>query len=158
MGILFRNEARVSRFGNHNGGGTAAETTVLQCEDVSTEVVAKILKDAYFDVTTEPNGALRVKDNYNYYLFVDKDRGVIRYQCAIRLNEASTQESRLKYVNHVNSQIMLIRATTFEKVVLFDYFLPTQGGVNPKTIVLAFKRFASCLFSAIQANTEHVLG
>ncbi len=133
------------------------DAAVLGSQEVSGEMLAKLFKDAYFDVTLDPKGGVIVKEDLNYYLNTDKERGLIRYHCPMRSSQAS-EEARLKYVNSVNAKVIMLRASALEKMVVFDYWLVTQGGIAPGCIIMAFKRFASCVRSAIQADSEKVLG
>lgn len=40
----------------------------------------------------------------------------------------------------------------------FDYYVAAEGGMTKKAVVLAVRRFFSCLGPAIQQDTDNVVG
>jgi hypothetical protein len=110
------------------------------------------------EVTVDTDGDLIVKDNYRCYLRPDQDGRLISIYAIFGANESAAEADKLAYVNHVNDQVKLIRASVSANGKFFyDYYLSVEGGISKRSIVLAVRRFFSCLGSALREDTDNVV-
>jgi hypothetical protein len=73
-------------------------------------------------------------------------------------NPSAAPSEKLAYVNHVNDQVKLIRASVSANgKFYFDYYLSVEGGVSKRSIVMAVRRFFSCLRLAFREDTGNVV-
>jgi hypothetical protein len=64
----------------------------------------------------------------------------------------------MRFVNRVNDGLMMIRASlTSDGRLYFDYYIPIEGGITKKAVVLAVRRFLSYLAAAMEQDTDNVV-
>lgn len=127
-------------------------------EGIAADVLKKLFEDAYMDVEVDSDGDLIVKDNYRCYLRPDPDGRLISIYAIFGANQAAASPDKLAYINKVNDQVKLIRASVSANgKFFFDYYLSVEGGVSKRAIVLAVRRFFSCLGSALREDTDNVV-
>jgi hypothetical protein len=72
--------------------------------------------------------------------------------------ESAAAADKLAYINRVNDQVKLIRASVSANgKFFFDYYLTVEGGISKRTIVMSVRRFFSCLGSALREDTGNVV-
>ena len=73
-------------------------------------------------------------------------------------SEGAAPADKLAYINRVNDQVKLIRASVSSNgKFFFDYYLTVEGGISKRTIVMSVRRFFSCLGSALREDTGNVV-
>ncbi len=110
----------------------------------------KALFDAAF-METQPDkgGNLRVKERLSLHVRPREDR--IRIFTVFGFKPATPMERRLEFVNRINKEFVIIRATAGDNDLLFfDYDIPVAGGITKKAVILLVKRFTGIPHAAIQ--------
>jgi hypothetical protein len=131
---------------------------IIGPEGLSSEALKKVFEDAYMNVSVDTDGDLIVQDNYRCYLRPDPDGRLVAIYAIFGANPAAQEPAKLAYINRVNDEVKLIRASVSKNgKFFFDYYLATEGGISKKALVLAVRRFLSCLGSAIQQDSENVV-
>ena len=96
----------------------------------------------------DTDGDVIVKDNYRCYLRPDPDGRLISVYAIFGCQPNASQADKLAYVNRVNDQVKLIRASVSSNgKFFFDYYISVEGGVSRRSIVMSVRRFFSCLGS-----------
>ncbi len=132
---------------------------LMQPDGVNAEALKQVFEDAYMNVSVDTDGDLVVQDNYRCYLRPDPDGRLVAIYAIFGANPSATDAGKLAYVNRVNDEVKLIRASVSKNgKFFFDYYLVAEGGITKKAVVLAVRRFFSCLGSAIQQDTDNVVG
>jgi hypothetical protein len=127
-------------------------------EGISADALKSLFEEAYMDVSVDTDGDLIVKDNYRCYLRPDPDGRLISIYAIFGCNAESLQADKLAYINRVNDQVKLIRASVSANgKFFFDYYLSVEGGISKRSIVMAVRRFFSCLGSALREDTDNVV-
>jgi hypothetical protein len=127
-------------------------------EGISTDALKALFEEAYMEVSVDTDGDLIVKDNYRCYLRPDQDGRLISIYAIFGANEAAAEADKLAYINRVNDQVKLIRASVSANGKFFyDYYLSVEGGISKRSVVLAVRRFFSCLGSALREDTANVV-
>jgi hypothetical protein len=127
-------------------------------EGINSDSLKKLFEEAYMEVSVDTDGDLIVKDNYRCYLRPDQDGRLISIYAIFSGNPASAEVDKLAYINRVNDQVKLIRASVSTNgKFFFDYYLSVEGGISKRAIVLAVRRFFSCLGSALREDTGNVV-
>ena len=146
------------------GNGHAPDDSHVPAELVYPETLTKdSLRDlflaAYMDASFDDDGDVMVKENYRTYLIPASDAAWIRLYSPFKSNEAATQEDKLAYANKVNSDLIITRAYVTDKGgFIFEEYLPVEGGITKRAIVLAVRRFHRMLDAAVRADEKNVLG
>ena len=127
-------------------------------EGISADSLKKLFEEAYMEVSVDTDGDLIVKDNYRCYLRPDPDGRLISIYAIFGANAAAAEPDKLAYINKVNDQVKLIRASVSSNgKFFFDYYLSIEGGIPKRSVVLAVRRFFSCLTSAFREDTADVV-
>ena len=127
-------------------------------EGISQDTLKKMFEEAYMEVSVDTDGDLIVKDNYRCYLRPDPDGRLISIYAIFGASETAAPADKLTYINHVNDQVKMIRASVSANgKFFFDYYLSVEGGVSKRAIVMSVRRFFSCLGSALREDTANVV-
>jgi hypothetical protein len=127
-------------------------------EGISQDTLKKMFEEAYMEVSVDTDGDLIVKDNYRCYLRPDPDGRLISIYAIFGASATAAPADKLTYINHVNDQVKLIRASVSANgKFFFDYYLSVEGGVSKRAIVMSVRRFFSCLGSALREDTANVV-
>jgi hypothetical protein len=110
------------------------------------------------EVSVDTDGDVIVKDNYRCYLRPDPDGRLISIYAIFGAAETAADPDKLAYINRVNDQVKLIRASVSGNgKFFFDYYLSVEGGISRQSVVMSVRRFFSCLSSALREDTENVV-
>ena len=127
-------------------------------EGINAESLKQLFEEAYMEVSVDTDGDLIVKDNYRCYLRPDPDGRLISIYAIFGAAAEAAQPDKLVYINRVNAQVKLIRASVSANgKFFFDYYPSVEGGISKRAIVLAVRRFFSCLGSALREDTGNVV-
>ncbi len=127
-------------------------------EGINQDALKQLFEEAYMEVSVDTDGDLIVKDNYRCYLRPDPDGRLISIYAIFGANPSAAQADKLAYINRVNDQVKLVRASVSSNgKFFFDYYLSVEGGISKRSIVLSTRRFFSCLASALREDTANVV-
>ena len=127
-------------------------------EGINVEALKVLFEEAYMEASVDTDGDLIVKDNYRCYLRPDQDGRLISIYAIFGAAEGALPEDKLTYINRVNDQVKLIRASVSSNgKFFFDYYLSVEGGISKRSIVMSVRRFFSCLGSALREDTANVV-
>ena len=133
------------------------EQTLFMPADATVDNLEILFHDAYLKVERHDDDELCVTETFKIWVKPVKDGQRIHFYSIFSAGETSTYIDRLEYVNQVNDELMLIRASlvgTKKEALYFDYYVFVEGGVSKRAIVLALKDFASALEVAIDLDTR----
>jgi hypothetical protein len=127
-------------------------------EGISAEALKALFEEAYMEVTVDTDGDLIVKDNYRCYLRPDQDGRLISIYAIFGAAPDALEADKLAYINRVNDQVKLIRASVSANgKFFFDYYLSVEGGISKRSVVMTVRRFFSCLGSALREDAGNVV-
>lgn len=128
-------------------------------ENVTKEGLRDLFVAAYMDASIDEDGDVLVKESYRSYLVPSQDAAWIRLYSPFKGNESATLEDKVTYANKINADLIIVRAYVTDKGgFIFEEYLPVEGGITKRAIVLAVRRFHRMLESAIRADEKNVLG
>jgi hypothetical protein len=125
-------------------------------DNLSHELVKGIYDAALMDVTLT-DGELVVKwGGISCQVFPQEGR--VRLVVAFGTNDSSV-EKKLEFVNRVNSEYIIVRASiNANGTLIFDYDVPVAGGITRKAIALVTQRFMSIPVQAIREYGLDIVG
>jgi len=127
-------------------------------EAITADALKLLFEEAYMEVAVDNDGDLIVKDNYRCYLRPDADGRLISIYAIFGASDGAVEADKLAYINRVNDQVKLIRASVSSNgKFFFDYYLTVEGGISKRTIVMSVRRFFSCLGSALREDSGNVV-
>jgi hypothetical protein len=128
-------------------------------ETVTKEALRDLFVAAYMDASLDEDGDVMVREGYRSYLIPSQDGAWIRIYSPFKGLDTASLEDKLAYVNKVNSDLIIVRAYVTDKGgFIFEEYLPVEGGITKRALVLAVRRFHRMLESAIRADEKNVLG
>ena len=131
---------------------------ILNAEGVNTDVLKEMFDAAYMETSIDSDGDVKIKEKYSCYLRPDPDGRLIAVYAIFGAQAEASQQAKLEYVNRVNDQVKLIRASVMKDGrYFFDYYVAVEGGTTKKAVVLAVRRFLSCIEAAMQQDTDNVV-
>jgi hypothetical protein len=132
---------------------------LLYPENITKEGLRDLFVSAYMDASIDEDGDVLVKDSYRSYLVPSQDSAWIRLYSPFKGNPTATQEDKLAYANKINMDLIIVRTyVTDSGGFVFEEYLPVEGGITKRALVLATRRFHRMLESAIRADEKNVLG
>lgn len=127
-------------------------------ENVSLELIKKIFLDAYYDAEIEDDEYVCVHDTLKVYLSIHPNNIVIQLTSCFGFKESASEIEKLKAVNEINVNYLLVKATSAENNSLqFKYDMPLIGGITRKSLVLNVKRFAAIPRDAIHEYADDIV-
>jgi hypothetical protein len=127
-------------------------------EGINADALKQLFEEAYMEVSVDTDGDLIVKDNYRCYLRPDPDGRLISIYAIFGAAPEALPPDKLAYINRVNDQVKMIRASVSANgKFFFDYYLSVEGGISKRAIVMSVRRFFSCLGSALREDTGNVV-
>jgi hypothetical protein len=127
-------------------------------EEINADALKKVFEDNYMDVSIDTDGEVVVTEDWRCYLRPDPDGRLVLVYASFGSSTEASEEAKLDYVNRVNDQVKLIRASvTASGKFFFDYYFSIEGGVSRRSIVMAVRRFHKCLRLALDEDTANVV-
>ena len=128
--------------------------------NVSIDSLKAILDAAYMETSVDNQGTLRVADRINCCVDL-YDEGIRLFAYFGPIKSGTSDLQRLAAVNEMNAQFLIVRASIVTEGVtaamLFDWHIPTSGGITKKAFVLAVKRFCSIPRDALSEHASDLL-
>ncbi len=127
--------------------------------DLSVARLKAIFDAAFMATEVDSDGDLRVEEVLGCYVMPTKSGERISLNTRFRARDGSTRQERLEFVNRFNDEIAVVRACVNQSGnFTFDYYVPVDGGISPRTLVLATKFFLRALASGIRScDTDNVV-
>ncbi len=131
---------------------------ILKPEDVNSAVLKEMFDDAYMETSIDTDGDVKIKEKYSCYLRPDPDGRLVAVYAIFGAQDGAAGQAKLDYVNRVNDKVKLIRASVMgDGRYFFDYYIPVDGGITKKGVVLAVRRFLSCIEAAMSEDSDNVV-
>ena len=125
---------------------------LLTPENLSKEVLKAIFEEALMETSFDKEGDLQVSENPHCLVLPSDSKDRLRLLAIFTFEPQVSHAQRLEFVNQVNSEFILIRATVGAQndTLFFDHDIMVQGGITKQSLVLATKRFLTIPGEAIQ--------
>ena len=136
-----------------------ADDVLSPREVEDTNTLKSLFDDAYMDTSLDNDGDLHVdEDGLGCYVLPINEGSRIKLLAVWQARSGSTRSKRLEFANRVNEGIITVRVSISDDVIFFDHYIPVEGGITKKAIVLATKHFLNVQKSAIvQCGGQDVL-
>ena len=132
---------------------------LLYPENITKEGLRDLFVAAYMDASLDEDGDVLVKEQYRSYLVPSNDAAWIRLYSPFKSNPSATLEDKLAWANKINADLIVVRTYVAESGgFIFEEYLPVEGGITKRALVLATRRFHRMLESAIRSDDKNVLG
>ena len=125
---------------------------LITSDNLSKEFLKSIFDEALMETSFDTEGELQVREHLHCLVLPSDSKDRIRLLAVFAFEPQVSQLKRLEFVNQVNSEFIMIRATvgTQHDTLFFDHDILVTEGITKKALVLATKRFLSIPGEAIQ--------
>jgi hypothetical protein len=131
---------------------------LIHPEEVSSASLKQLFDEAYMETSIDSDGDVRIKDKYSCFLRPDADGKMVAVYAIFGVNESAQPAAKLEFVNRVNDQVKLIRASVMgDGRFFFDYYISVDGGITKRAVVMVVRRFLSCIEAAMAQDTGNVV-
>ena len=114
---------------------------LIHPEEVSSASLKQLFDEAYMEASIDSDGDVRIKDKYSCFLRSDADGKMIAIYAIFGVAAGAQPDAKLEFVNRVNDQVKLIRASVMsDGRFFFDYYIPIDGGITKRAVVIAARR------------------
>jgi hypothetical protein len=127
-------------------------------EQVSPEMLKQLFTDAFMDATIDKDGDVLVVETYRSYVVPGNENKWVRVYAVFGANPEAVLEDKLDFVNRVNAELVIVRAyvdTTGR--FIFEHYIPVEGGLTERALVLAVRRYHRLLEAAIRKDEKNVI-
>jgi hypothetical protein len=131
---------------------------ILFPASVTVHELKRLFDGAFMDASIDDDGDLIIEDDYRCFLRPDLDGRLLAASAIFDASRHADEQAKMRFVNRVNDGLMMIRASlTSDGRLYFDYYIPIEGGITKKAVVLAVRRFLSYLAAAMEQDTDNVV-
>jgi len=129
-------------------------------DDVTLHKIKSFFDAAFITADFDRDGDLMIVDRgVKSYVRLDTDRKAIRFFSIWRMKKSVPEIEKLRLVNSLNSELILVRFCMPRPTVLWcDYRLLYEGGITPYAIVNSYRHFARVTRGAVVKDTENIIG
>lgn len=130
---------------------------VMSPDQVSADRIFSLFHDAYFDVQRDEAGDVYLQDTYRVWIFPQEGGEQLRLMAQFNGNAEVARETKVEFANRVNYEYKLLRAyVDDDNDIGFDYYIPVEGGITKRNIVLSVRRFVEYVRVALGSDTQNV--
>jgi hypothetical protein len=135
-----------------------SEEVVTQ-DQITIPMLKSLFDAAFMETSIDSDGDLYVKGDTGCYVMPTKSKDRIHLLAQFRADEKSSKQARMELANRINYEMSTVRAYLNDKGnLVFDYYIPVEGGITKKAIVLATRFFLSVVVSSIrQYDSDNVV-
>lgn len=134
---------------------------ILLENEVTCQTLQQCFKAAFLKTEIDEDGDLRVQSDFgiNPFVMLEQDRKFIKFMSVFSLKESFTEEKKLKFINKLNDEVILVRFSMPEADMLSaEYYLFYEEGILPYQIIHSFRKFAKITVQAIEEyDTEDLV-
>jgi hypothetical protein len=125
---------------------------------ISRDSLYALFVSAYMNVQLDDDGDIYLQDRFKSWVFPQTNGTQIRIMSQFRASELATREAKLEYVNLINDKLKLLRAyVDSDEDIGFDYFIPVEGGITKRNIVIAVRTAVDYIRTALERDEGDVI-
>ena len=131
---------------------------LIRPEQVSPEMLKQLFVDAFMDATIDKDGDVLLVETYRSYVVPGNENRWVRVYAVFGANQEALLEDKMDFVNRVNAELVIVRAylDTTGRFIL-ERYIPAEGGITERALVLAVRRFHRLLEAAIRKDEKNVI-
>lgn len=130
---------------------------LVQPSDVSLESLQALYDGAFMQTQIDEHGNLYVLDRFRCYVNPIGEGRRIHLFALFKAAEGASDDLKLRFANRVNDTLILVRATMDQTGFCFDTYIPVDGGIAPKAVILATRAFMDLVKDIGQFDTDGAL-
>jgi len=131
---------------------------ILQTDNVTTQKLKDLFEQAFYTVTSQKDIFVVQEQGHraNKWAVQVSNNKQIKFSALFTGKEAPI-ESKLNFCNRINQDMNTLRTSATDQFILMDWYIPLDGGILEKTVILSFKYFQILVDDAIGRDQEGLL-
>jgi hypothetical protein len=118
--------------------------SLITSENLSLDLLKGIFDAAFVDYSFSSKGHLLVNEEIQIWVNPNREhKDRITLCCFFTLESGVSEIARLQAANQMNANLVAIRTYITGEQIVFEWDIPVAGGISPKALILAIKKFAS---------------
>ncbi len=132
---------------------------VVSADDLTPQLLKETFDNAYIEVLEVKDTYVKVKDVFNVYMDIDKNKRYVAFNSTYNLSDKATPAKALALMNKINAEVALIKAYYNESAntITYYYYFWTEGGFTQKSVVGALKLYKTALNLTLEKDTEMLI-
>ena len=127
-------------------------------EHVSAEMLNTLFTEAYMESSIDKDGDVQLVETYRSYVVPGNENRWLRVFAVFGANTEASLEDKLEFVNRVNADVAIVRTYVDSTGrFIFEHYIPVEGGITQRAIVLVVRRFHRVLEAAIRKDERNVI-
>lgn len=136
---------------------TGGPDELISSSDLTVAYLRAVLTEAYMNVGVDDVGDLWTRDACLVWVFPwDKLRRV-RVAATFAFKPEVSEQDRLRCVNRINSEFLMVRAHTSERFLQFDYDICFDAPISRRAFVAMVRRFSMIAHEAVGELTKDMV-
>ena len=148
--------------GSADKAATRESSQIIPEEELSIEKLHSLFQAAFLPSKLSDDGStLRIEENgVNVFLKIDTEKRIISYFSMWHLKSAFSMDAKLRLVNRLNDDLILVRFCVPKPDILWcDFQLPYENGVYSYQIISVYRTFLKVVNgAAISCDPEDIIG
>ena len=134
-------------------------TDLLTSENVTVEALKQLYDDAYMETKIDEDGDLTVREGFLCLITITEAKEQVRLSTYFAFKEDADHIAKVEMCNRINDGIVTVRAAVTERgSLVMDQYVPINGGITRRCLVLATKYFLNVARAALQqCDTEDIV-
>ena len=107
------------------------------------------------DVSLDKDGDLALRESgISMWVEVSRNGEAVVVRAYFTLKPGLSDAAKLRFVNTLNTDYVMIRAYTFQDKMIIDYMIRADKGLVKRTVIPSVKLFAQICAAIFQKGTE----
>lgn len=132
---------------------------ILSSENVSIDVLKQMYDDAYMETKIDSDGDLTVREGFLCLVTITEAKEQVRLSTYFAFKDDTDHIAKIEMSNRINDGIVTVRAAVTERgSLVLDLYVPINGGITKRCLVLGTKYFLNVARAALQqCDTEDIV-
>jgi hypothetical protein len=132
---------------------------IVSKENVSIKLLKTIFENSYYEILETTSTYIKIKDDYNIYIDLDKDNRYLTYSVKWSINSNFSQTDKLQLLNKISKEVLLVTPyySDSESNLVIKATIWIEGGSTVKNIILSEKIFVKALKLILEKDTDRII-
>ena len=131
---------------------------ILQTDNVTTQKLKDLFEQAFYTVTSQKDFFIVQEQGHRAKIWTVQvsNNEQIKFS-ALFTGKKAPIETKLIFCNRINQEMNTLRTFATDQFISMDWYIPLDGGILERTVILSFKYFQILVDDAIGRDQEGLL-
>ncbi len=128
-------------------------------EEISTNKIAEIFKNAYVEVLSVQDSYLKVKDVFTAFIDIDADKRFISISGNYSFQPNTPKNQILELINKINREVIMVKCYYKESnnSINYVYYYWVEGGFTDTSLIKAYKLYNTALRLSLKKDSNQII-